>query len=741
MQSKLFLSIIISFLFTTDCSQTQNTGLNLNLDFETIQNGKPVDWDIYPKRNYTVSLDSVNVKSGKYSLSIEFTGDTASGKPIFIVLPNIYEGKNITLSGYIKTENVTDGYAGLWMRIDPQIAFDNMHNRGITGTTGWKKYEITLPMNPAKTKRIVVGGMLVGKGKMWMDDLHITIDGKDIRDAKICKNELSPAENDEEFDAGSKIQFPDLNKQKINDLELLGRIWGFLKYHHPALATGNYNWDYELFRMLPEYLKITDNAKRDEFLLQWIGKYGEIAKCETCEETPADAFLKPDLSWVDKSNMNQQLKDLLHKIYSNRSQGDHFYINSKTAVGNPEFLHEDPYPQMRCPDAGFRLLALYRYWNMIQYFYPNKYLTDKNWNTVLKEYIPKFILAGTQLDYELIALKLIGEIDDSHAQLLEGREKIDSLRGNWIAPFQVRFIENQLVVTKYYKPDLQTESGLKVGDIITQINGKAVKTIVDSVKEYYPASNESARLRDMANDILQSNIQTIQINYISYNQTKQKDLSLYDIQDMYRYMYKKDTTLCYKLLNDNIGYITLKSIKEEDINGIWQDFENTKGIIIDIRNYPSSSIAAASLWSYFVSNSTPYVKFTKRNPDNPGEFTFTLFDVIYGSKEQYHGKLAVLVNEETQSNAEFNTMAFRAGTNTTIIGSQTAGADGNVSDIYLPGGLKTWISSIGVYYPDGRQTQRVGIVPDIVVKPTIEGIRDGRDELLEKAIEIINSGK
>lgn len=46
-------------------------------------------------------------------------------------------------------------------------------------------------------------------------------------------------------------------------------------------------------------------------------------------------------------------------------------------------------------------------------------------------------------------------------------------------------------------------------------------------------------------------------------------------------------------------------------------------------------------------------------------------------------------------------------------------------------------SGIGVYYPDGGETQRIGIVPDIKVKPTIKGIREGRDELLEKAIEII----
>ena len=82
-------------------------------------------------------------------------------------------------------------------------------------------------------------------------------------------------------------------------------------------------------------------------------------------------------------------------------------------------------------------------------------------------------------------------------------------------------------------------------------------------------------------------------------------------------------------------------------------------------------------------------------------------------------------------------MAFKAGDNTTVIGSTTTAADGNVSRIFLPGGLRTMISGIGVYYLDGRETQRVGIVPDVEVHPTIEGIRNGLDELLEKALAII----
>ncbi len=51
------------------------------------------------------------------------------------------------------------------------------------------------------------------------------------------------------------------------------------------------------------------------------------------------------------------------------------------------------------------------------------------------------------------------------------------------------------------------------------------------------------------------------------------------------------------------------------------------------------------------------------------------------------------------------------------------------------------ISGIGVFYPDGTATQRVGIVPDIEVKPTIQGVKEAKDELLEKAIKIVRTAE
>ena len=51
------------------------------------------------------------------------------------------------------------------------------------------------------------------------------------------------------------------------------------------------------------------------------------------------------------------------------------------------------------------------------------------------------------------------------------------------------------------------------------------------------------------------------------------------------------------------------------------------------------------------------------------------------------------------------------------------------------------MSGLGVYYPDGRETQRAGIKPDIYVEPTIEGIRAGKDEVLDRAVMFAESGK
>lgn len=743
MKKHLLNFLIILLIPIYGCSQNLNRSNDqqLNLDFEKFNNGYPTDWIDFGDGDYKIYIDSNQVKSGKYATVIESTEGKHVYKALAFTLPNNYQGKTIRLTGSIKTEGVTDGYAGLWMRIDPQLAFDNMDKRGVKGNSDWKEYEITLKLNPAKTERILIGGLLTGKGKMWLDNLQVSIDGKIIGkdEIEIYKRDLLPADKDNEFDKGSNITFPTLTNESINNLELLGRIWGFIKYHHPEVAKGKYNWDYELFRILPPYVNAKNNQERDKVITTWIEKYGKIAACATCKPSPENAVLKPDLSWIEKSNLSNELKDLLNEIYNNRNQGENYYIKLHQFVNNPDFTNEKPYSNMPYPDAGFRLLALYKYWNMMNYFNPYKHLTEKDWNTVLKEYIPGFLNAENELEYELVALQIIADVKDTHANLREGGDKIQELRGKNFAPFKAEFIEDKYVVTDYYNPEYVDQAKLKVGDIITHINGKDIGSIVDSLARYYPSSNHSVMLRDISADLLRSTNSSLHIKYVTDGKSLQHELPLFDraklkIYGMYRI---NQDEKAYKILDGNIGYITLANIKNEDFHMIKKTFKDTKGIIIDIRNYPSS-FAPYALGPFFLSKPTAFTKFTFANPKNPGEFTFTNPVTINHDPLYYKGKLIILVNEISQSQAEFTAMAFRAVSNSKIVGSTTAGADGNVSVILLPGGLRTSISGIGVYYPDGTETQRVGIIPDIIVKPTIKGIKEGRDEVFDKALELIN---
>ena len=409
--------LLLTILSINTYAQKNN---KFNLDFEQLDSNNKMAIGWFKWSDYEVFTDTIS-RSGKFAGKIMSDEKGGEGRLAYVI-PGNYVGKTIQLEGYMKIKNVEDGFAGLLMRIDVEKmgyhgingGFENMKNQSIKGTKGWQKYTISLPY-PEGAEQIYIGGILSGKGEAWFDDFLLKIDGQDVQIMKAKGEKIAKAKLDNEFDVGSRVQIPVLDESKLANLQLLGRIWGFLKYYHPEVGKGNYNWDNELFRILPEYLKAQTVLERDLMLIKWIGKYGDLVQCEICEETSPNAFLSPDLAWIENSGMDLELQKLLDGIYQNRHQGEHFYIGTIPRVGNPEFKNEKPYYEMPYPDDGFRLLTLYKYWNVVQYFSPYKHLIDKNWDEVLKEYIPVFVNSKNELEYELAILKLIGEINDTHA--------------------------------------------------------------------------------------------------------------------------------------------------------------------------------------------------------------------------------------------------------------------------------------------------------------------------------------
>ena len=82
-------------------------------------------------------------------------------------------------------------------------------------------------------------------------------------------------------------------------------------------------------------------------------------------------------------------------------------------------------------------------------------------------------------------------------------------------------------------------------------------------------------------------------------------------------------------------------------------------------------------------------------------------------------------------------MALSMGENVTLMGTNTVGSDGNVTLLVMPDGNFVQFSGWGVLAAEGEQTQRIGIAPDIYVSYTAQGIAEGRDELLEAAVQYL----
>ncbi|MBO0359799.1 hypothetical protein J0X19_17690 [Hymenobacter sp. BT186] len=732
---------------TTSLAQT--TAPAATYDFEYKAGKLPATWYTNNGQGYTVTLDSVVHHQGRYALRMQDSKATAGQFGVATLrIPAQYQGKSITLKGFIRTEGVSEqGSAAIWLREDGpngSVAFKNTQDQPMRGTTDWRQFSITLPLEE-KAEAILFGGILTGTGTAWFDDLELTIDGKPLPALATRPVSIKPAAQDTAFQQASGITFPEkLTQQQLENLAVLGRVWGFVKYYHPAVAAGNFNMDAELFRVLPSVLAAPNEKSRSQLLSTWVAKFGEVPVCKTCKELPANKVrLQPDLAWLsDKKQLSETLRIHLAYLRQNRNQGEHYYLNTVPNTGNPLFQHEASYGRAKLPDAGLRLLALYRYWNIIAYFFPYRYAIGEDWQQVLPEFIPKLTSADTAEQYRLALLALIARIHDTHANIYQD-EVLTEHNGKLYAPVRLRFVENQAVVTEYYDAALGKASGLQPGDVVVKINGVPVPELVKKWQPIAPASNEPTQLRNIANLLLRGN--TEQVPLVVRRDGKEFPVTISRYESTKLNLKSNWGTLdpeasAWRLLPGNIGYLALGTIKKDKLPEIMQAAENTKGMVIDIRNYPSEFVVFA-LSQYLVQKPTPFVLFSGPSITYPG--TFPLMEkpisVAPGKVKPYPGKIIILVNEISQSQAEYTTMALRTAPNATVIGSTTAGADGDVSTIVLPGGISTRISGLGVYYPDGRETQRVGIIPDIEVKPTIKGIKEGRDEVLEKAVQLIET--
>ena len=687
----------------------------------------------------TIFVDDEVVHGGRWSARIERRLESLSNfSTITQSLPIDFSGTTIELRGFLRTKDVSD-FVGLWMREDgdsPSLAFDNMQSRQLKRTTPWTEYSIKLPVHP-EAKQLFFGVLLAGTGKAWADDLQLLVDGKPVWDAPKTERPRTALDDDHEFDGGARATINELTDVQIDNLVILGKVWGFLKYYHPKVTSGRRHWDYDLLRVLPAILEAHDHATANNVLVQWVANIGAVDRCNPCVRVVnTDLEFGPDLDWIaDTRVLGADLSQSLVSIRDNRLLGKQFYVSQLSEAGNPSFEHELGYANVSFPDSGFQLLGLYRFWNIVEYWSPYRNVLGEDWTSVLAEFIPRIATAKNIESYKKELLALVAMAHDGHANLwnsLDVRPPVGKCR----LPVNVRFVEDLPTIVAFTANDPNNIGELRVGDVITELDGVAESTLVESWKSYYAASNDSARFRDIGRAMTHGECGESEIGVRRGNQAltfKVKRVPVAADSGGNTHDLPGPT---FRLLSKDVAYLKLSSVKAAECAHYVEEAAGTKGLIIDIRNYPSEFVVFA-LGSLLVNDETPFARFTGADLSTPGAFHWIKPLSLSPQRPHYSGKLVILVDETSMSQAEYTSMALRAAHGAIVVGSTTAGADGNVSPFALPGGVRTMISGIGVFYPDKTPTQRIGIVPNVEVKPTIAGIRAGRDEVLEEAVRQI----
>ena len=459
------------------------------------------------------------------------------------------------------------------------------------------------------------------------------------------------------------------------------KLWGFLKYYHPIVAKGKIDWDKEFTTRIKVLSSFNSKQEINDYYSEWINSLGKVKNCRKCKvEIPDSLAFNLDLAWLSDSNVfTGAMINQLRFIQKNRNQGGNYYVQQSKFVGNTKYDNEKIYSDSIFPSTEMRLLGLARYWNIINYFFPYKYRIGQDWNEVLVEMIPKFNDALDTVSYHLAMLELTAKINDSHASFYSKYTK--QYFGLKYAPFHFKIIDNKAIVTGFYNDSLCKKNDIQVGDVFLEVGRFNIADIIKEKSKYIGGSNEATKLRNMSYAIFNGDTDSVNTTFERDGIVQEKTIFRYYSKE-FKYIWTNANDTC-KILDGNIGYLNLGLLQPKQTDFYLNELRNTKAIIFDVRNYPNRTMNRIA--DFLNVDKKPFAKFTKPDLSYPGVYHYTA-PSFCGKKNNsaYAGKVVLLFNETTQSHAEFTLMALQTAPSVIGIGSQTAGADGNVSLITFP---------------------------------------------------------
>lgn len=672
--------------------------------------------------NAELWLDDQNPQSGETSLRVSVAEQTGQGfATVSQSIPaETFEGRIVRFRAAVRVQPGSGG-AGLWLRVDRQAGgasfLDNMRDRPISDA-GWRFYDIVAPVE-AGSQRIVVG-LLVRSGSAWIDTASI--------------EDLGP------IGAGNVGPAP-LTARSQENLEAFARLYGYVRWFHPAPEDVDWNAValagvdrieaaadaaelsarlVELFAPLAPTLQVSSEGLPDvpvvettQGLVRWrhfgVGMRpapprptpyrSELIHAETYEDVAGDlpggvAFRVPLTAQRPGSGWSPSHFDL---------QRPSFYRPSGQ-------------------DRTTRLAAVVVAWSAMQNFYPYFDVVGDRWRDALPPALAEAAIARSETEFVNVLERLTVPLVDGHV-VINPQDRRGAL------PFQWDWVEGQLVIVQ----DVEG-LGLSAGDLVLRVNGQASQDAIDLESSLISGSPQWQLNRALERLRTGPVGTTVALEVANpQGDARSLDVSLMAREPEDELREPRPPTVSD--LGDEILYIDLTRASMDDLNDA--DFSRASAAIIDMRGYPGGIQATflSRLIDREISTAPFEVELAIRPDRDPtGRTIYDGAWAISPAQPRFSGRTVFLTDARAISFAETILGMVEAYDIGVIFGAATAGANGNVNTIVLPGGYSLRWTGMEVSRHDRQPLHGVGISPDIPVERTIEGIRRHEDEVLDAAL-------
>jgi C-terminal processing protease CtpA/Prc len=383
-------------------------------------------------------------------------------------------------------------------------------------------------------------------------------------------------------------------------------------------------------------------------------------------------------------------------------------------------------------DRTTRLADVVLAWNVFQHFYPYFDAVQADWPGELRRGLSAAATDADEKAFLATLRRLVAALHDGH-----GNVSGPSQGGFYRIPLLWDWVEDQLVVTQVAPAGA---GGLKPGDVVVSLNGKPAREALASTEELVSGATPQWRRwvalgrLAMGGEKDEVRIEARHPDGTAVTATLTRSMPGYGEGSLTESRPGKISEP-----RPGILYVNIDQITEDDFKGAVDRLAAAKGIVFDLRGYPSK--VSPIILNHLIDDPFTSARWNVpviTRPDRQGWEWETSGWFEQPVAPRFPGKIAFVTDGRAISYAESYMGIVEAYHMGEIVGGPTAGTNGNINPFALPGGYRVIWTGMKVTKHDGSRHHGVGIRPTVPVSRTIQGVAAGRDELLEKAIEVVS---